>query len=91
MLFCDLIEKTLSSNALPLPSTPPTDPGASPKPSLLFESGLKNEKWNQAELGYFDLHIKGVYGEGKVVSMEKEIYYRNVMLFMQQIQSLVTF
>lgn len=31
------------------------------------------------------------HGEGKVVSVAKDVYYRNVVLFVQHLQSLVTF
>lgn len=57
---------------------------------MLPQSGSKNKRWNQTKLGYFDPHFDRAHGKGEVVSVEKEVYYRNVVLFMQRIQSLVT-
>lgn len=91
ILLRDLIEKTLSPNPSPSPLTPLADPGIFPKSSLLPESSLKNERWNQAKLGYFNSHLDGAHGKGEVVSLGKEVYYKNVVLFVQQIQSLITF
>lgn len=90
MSLCDLIEKTLIPNALPSSPTPPADPDTSPKPSLL-NSSLRGKRWNQAELGYFDPHLDRAYGEGKVISVGKKVYYRKVVLFVQRVQSLATF
>lgn len=87
----ELIEKSLllrdSSLAIPPPdldasaklSTPPDDPTKT------------SERWNQADLGYFDPHLDKGHGEGEVVSVRKDLYYRNVVLFVQRLQSLVTF
>ena len=46
---------------------------------------------DQADLGYFDPYLDRAYGEGEIVSVEKDVYYRNVVLFVQRLQSLVTF
>ena len=43
------------------------------------------------ELGYFDLYLDKAYQEGKVMLIKKDIYYRNILLFMQRLQRLVTF
>lgn len=32
-----------------------------------------------------------MHGEGEVVSVGKDVYYRNIVLFVQYLQSLVTF
>lgn len=49
------------------------------------------ERWNQANLGYFNPLLDKVHGEYKIVWVGKDIYYRNVVLFVQRFQSLVTF
>ena len=49
------------------------------------------ERWNQAELGYFDPHLDKAHGEGEIVSVGKDVYYKNVVLFVQCLQSFVTF
>lgn len=52
---------------------------------------MSQERWNQAELGYFNPHLNKAHGEGEVVLVGKDVYYRNVVLFVQRLQSLVTF
>ncbi len=42
-------------------------------------------------MGYFDPHLDRAHGEGEIVSVGKDVYYRNVILFVQRLQSLVTF
>lgn len=77
--------KPKSSHA-PLASLPP-------EPFVLSsEQHSQVERWNQADLGYFDPHLDDrVHGAGVVVSVEKDVYYRNMVLFVQRIQNLVTF
>ena len=59
---------------------------------ILAEKLTQGECWNQADLGYFDPHLDDkAYGAGEVVSVGKDVYYRNVVLFIQCIQNLVTF
>lgn len=49
-------------------------------------------RWNQLNLGNFNLHLnRKVHDEGKIVLVGKNIYYRNVLLFVQLIQNLATF
>lgn len=44
-------------------------------------SKVLTKRWNQADLGYFDSHFDKTYGEGKIVSVGKNIYYRNIVFF----------
>ncbi len=87
-----MIEKSLllreSSSA-----TPPPDPDTSPKSLLASDSLPKasTERWNQADWGYFDPHLDRAHGEGEIVLVGKDVYYRNVVLFVQRLQSLETF
>lgn len=39
------------------------------------------ERWNQANLGYLNLHLNRVHGKGEIVLVGKDVYYRNVVLF----------
>lgn len=72
--------------------TPPSDPNAFSKLASPADLSTKSTKrWNQANLGYFDLHLNRVHREGEIVLVGKDVYYRNVMLFVQCLQSLVTF
>ena len=73
-------------------STPPPDLNASSKlsPPAHFPS-KSTKRWNQADLGYFDPHLDRAHGEGEIVSIGKDVYYRNVVLFVQRLQNLVTF
>lgn len=72
---------------------PTPDPNATPKALSGSDSLTKTstERWNQADLGYFDPHFDRVYGEGEIVSVGKDGYYMNVVLFVLCLQSLVTF
>lgn len=69
------------------------DPDAALKalPSSDSLSKASTERWNQADLEYFDLHLNRVHGEDKIVLVEKDVYYRNVIFFIQRLQSLVSF
>lgn len=48
-------------------------------------------KWNQSDLNYFDLYLDKTHSEGKIVLVDKDVYYGKVVLFVQYLQSLVTF
>ena len=73
-------------------STPPPDSNASSKALLLTDlQSRASDRWNQLDLGYFDPHLDKAHGEGKMVSVGKDVYYRNVVLFVQRLQNLVTF
>ena len=72
--------------------TPPPDLNASSKLSPPVDLPSKStEWWNQADLGYFDPHLDRANGEGEIVSVGKDVYYKNVVLFVQRLQNLVTF
>lgn len=83
MLFRNLIEKMLIANAFSSLSILLAD--TAHKPSKLTNTFLKNKRWNQTELGYFDLYLDRAYGKGKIVSIGKEVYYRIMVLFIQRI------
>lgn len=74
-------------------STPSPNPDVSLKvyPSSDSLPKKTTERWNQADLGYFDPHLNRAYGEGEIVSVGKDVYYKNVELFVQRLWSLVTF
>lgn len=87
-----LIKKSLLLKNSPSP-TPLLNPDTASKAlssANTFPKALI-EKWNQADLGYFNLHVDKAHGEGKLVSVGKDIYYKNVVLFVQCLQRLVTF
>ncbi len=86
----EMIEKSLLLRASPS-ATPPPDLDATPKSHPVNDTLPKTERWNQANLGYFDPHLDRAHGEGEIVSVGKDVYYRNVVLFVQHLQSLVTF
>ncbi len=73
-------------------STPPPDPNASSKafPPIDLQSKA-TDRWNQSDLDYFDPHLNKAHGEGEIVLVGKDVYYRNVVLFVQRLQNLVTF
>ena len=88
----EMIEKSLLLRDSPS-ATPPPDRDATPKapPGGDFLPKASTERWNQADLGYFDPHLDRAHGEGEIVSVGKDVYYRNVVFFIQRLQSLVTF
>lgn len=69
------------------------DPNATIKASSSINTLPKTsaKRWNQTDLGYFDPHLDKVYGEDKIVLVEKDIYYKNIIFFIQHLQSLVIF
>ena len=88
----EMIEKFLLLRESPS-LTPPPNPNATSK-ALPADNSLPKasiERWNQANLGYFNSHLDRAHGEGEIVSVGKDVYYRNVVLFVQRLQSLVTF
>ena len=91
LALCKMIEKALLLRESGS-STLPSDSNASSKlfPSADLPS-KSTKRWNQANLGYFEPHLNRAHGEGEIVSVEKDVYYRNVVLFVQRLQSLVTF
>lgn len=63
--------------------TPFPDPDAAPKSHPGANSIPKaiTERWNQADLGYINPHLYRAHGGGEIVSIGKDIYYKNVVLF----------
>lgn len=82
MLFLrEMIKKSLLLGDSPS-MTPPPNLNASAKMSTSPDNPTKTTKrWNQADLGYFDPHLDKAHGEGEIVSVEKDVYYRNVVFF----------
>lgn len=93
MLFLrEMIMKSLLLRNSPSTNSPP-NPNASPKAHLGTDSLSKTttKRLNQVDLGYFDPHLDKVYGEDEIVLVRKDVYYTNVMLFVQCLWSFVTF
>ena len=83
---------TTAINNLQLPAGPrgergpPGDPGE--PGSATVGASSSDSKWNAAELGYFDPHLDKSYGEGEIVTVGKDVYYRSVILFVERIHDL---
>ena len=78
----EMIEKSLLLREFSSSTSPP-DPNASSKalPPVDLQSKATN-RCNQSDLGYFNPHLDTkAHSEGKVVSVGKDVYYRNVVLF----------
>ena len=93
MLFlCKIIKKFLYFNASPLSSTPTPNIKAFAKALTPTEDAIKasSERCIQAQLGYFNPYLDKVNGKGKVMLIRKNVYYRNMVLFLQRFQSFVT-
>lgn len=82
----EMIEKSLLLKEFSS-TTPPPNLHATPKVLPGGNSLLKTttKRGNQANLGYFNPYLNKAYEEGGIVSVEKNIYYRNVILFVQQL------
>lgn len=80
-------------------SSPLPDVQAPSNPAINFATAFSldlaskgpQKRWNQADFGYFDPYLNKTHGKGKIVSVGKDIYYKNVVLFVQYFQNLVTF
>ena len=88
----EMIEKSLLLRES-LSGTPPPDPDATPKalPGSDSLPQVSTERWNQADLGYFEFYLNKAHRTSEIVSVDKDLYYRNVVLFVQHLQSLVIF
>lgn len=42
-------------------------------------------------MGYFNPHLNRAYEKDEIVSVEKDVYYKNIVLFVQHLQNLITF
>lgn len=93
MLFLqEMIDKSLFIRESP--SITPSPPhGTTPNVYLGNNSLPKTipERRNQANLGYFNPHLDRAHRESEILLVEKDVYYRNVVLFVQCFQNLVTF
>lgn len=88
----EMIEKFLLLRNFSTSILPP-NLDAAPKTYLATDSLSKalTERWNQANLGYFDPYLDRAHGEDEIVLVGKDVYFRNIVLFVQRVQSLVTF
>lgn len=48
-------------------------------------SKISQKRCNQEELNYFDLHFDKTYKESEILLVEKNVYYNNMVLFMQRV------
>ena len=48
-----------------------------------------NSRWNAIELGYFNSYLNKFYEESEIITMEKNVYYRSVILFVERIHNLI--
>ncbi len=39
--------------------------------------------WNQVNLDYFHPHINKTYGKSEIILKRQDVYYRNIMVFVQ--------
>lgn len=77
-----MIEALMDSG---LAISPKPKPSQYQSPSLgpdQVEQQPRMERWNQADLGYFDPHLdEKAHGSGDVVLVSKNVYYQNLVLF----------
>lgn len=86
-----IIEKSLFLRDFPM-TIPSPDHDTSAKMSTPPDNLTKTtERWNQANLGYFDSPLDKAYRKREIISIGKDVYYKNEVFFVQRLQSLVTF
>ena len=51
---------------------------------------MSDNKWKAEKLGFFDLYLISSLGLGDVMTINKELYYRSVILFIDRIADLAT-
>lgn len=69
----------------PGPAGPPGPQGAQGIPGPASNGSASSDRWNPSDLRYFDPHLDKSYGEGEIVTVGKDIYYRNVILFIERL------
>lgn len=52
---------------------------------------ISTKNWNQIHLDYFNFCLDKVYGKSEIVLVGKNLYYKNIVLFIQHFQSFVPF
>ena len=58
--------------------------GISEEPGPAIESAF--DRWNPSNLSYFDLYLDKSYGESEIVIVEKNTYFRSVILFIERLR-----
>ena len=56
--------------------------------SDIEDAEAETKRWNIADVEYFDSYLNKSYDEDEIVTVEKNIYYRNVMLFVKKIKDI---
>ncbi len=72
----------------PGPPGPAGPPGPTGPPGVDGSSSSGNPNWNAKDIGFFDPHLDKSYGEGDIVTQGSDVYYRNVMLFVERVKDL---
>jgi len=60
---------------------------SSPSAIMSSSSATVLTAFQPKNVGYFDLHLDEVYGKGDIIQMGKDIYYRDMHLFLGQAKS----
>ena len=51
---------------------------------------MQRQDGTQQILDYFDPHLDKSHGEGRIITVGKDIYYRSAILFVERIRDLAT-
>ena len=71
------------------PRGPPGPPGEPGEQGVQGEATVTpSDRWNATDLGYFDPHLDKSYGEGEIVTVGKDLYFRSVILFIERIKDI---
>ena len=72
----------------PGPQGPPGPTGPTGPPGADGYSSSGTPNWNAKDIGFFDPHLDKSYGDGDIVTQGSDVYYRNVMLFIERVKDL---
>ena len=67
---------------------PSGPPGPQEPPGEAVKTTFTGTRWNPNKVGYFDPYLPIIYEEDDIVTVGKEIYYRNVFLFVERAKDL---
>ena len=51
---------------------------------------LQSTHWKVNEISLFNPHLNKFYKEGEIITVEKDVYYQSVMLFIKHIWDMIT-
>lgn len=86
----EAVERTVERMTARMKIGPQGDAGpAGPPGPPSNDTAASKDRWNPAELGYFDPQLDKSYPKGDIISVNKETWIRDVHLFVARVKDLV--